>query len=85
MILINFLKNTPEKKVTCNLKYEKNNFSVSSQLTKRPVNHYLKYKFQCSQFHIRKSTLKIRKAGSSETLLISTRLQDGTSQMHTHF
>jgi len=36
--LINFLKNTPEKKLTCNMKYKKNNFPVSSQLIKRPVN-----------------------------------------------
>jgi hypothetical protein len=48
--LINFLKNTPEKKLTCNLKYKKNNFFVLSQLTKRPVNRYLNYKFQCSHF-----------------------------------
>ena len=39
--LINFLKNTPEKKLTCNMKYKKNNFSVYSQLTTRPVNRNL--------------------------------------------
>jgi len=80
---INFLKNTPENKLTCNMKYKKNNFSDSSQLITKPVNRYVNYKFQCSHFHIQKSTLKVHKAGSSETLLISTRLQDGTFQMHT--
>lgn len=39
--LINFLKNIPEKKLPCNMKYKKNSFSVSSQLTIRPVNCYL--------------------------------------------
>ena len=39
--LVNFLKNIPEKKLTCNMKYKKNNFSVSSQLTTRPINCYL--------------------------------------------
>ena len=49
---INFLKNTSEKKLTCNTKYKKNNFSASSQLITRPVNRYMNGKFQCSHFYI---------------------------------
>jgi hypothetical protein len=39
--IINFLKNTPEKKLACNMKYKSNEFSVNSQLTTKPVNCYL--------------------------------------------
>jgi hypothetical protein len=48
--IINFLKNTPEKKLTYNMKYKSNNFSVNSQLTAKPVNCYLNKNFSAHNF-----------------------------------